>query len=268
MPEIWKDVCGYEGLYKVSNYGNVKTLYANPPKIMKPTRSSTGYYHLQLYKNGKSKTVAVHTIVTHAFLGNPYGKEVNHIDGDKSNNNVSNLEYVTKSQNQLHAIKHNLRPKSPMTGRFGADSPTSRIILQYDMNGNFLKKWVGISETARVLGINSSTISSCINGKGKSAGGYMWKPYLGGEIQDTIPPCTDKKKPIFKGRKKAVYPKNVKRNRKCKPIAQYSTDGNLIKIWDSYKYIEETYKNSNSNIYKCISGKVKTAYGFIWKFAE
>jgi hypothetical protein len=260
MPEIWKDVSGYEGLYKVSNYGRVKSLYTNPPKIMKQTRSSTGYYHIQLYKNKKPETVAIHVIVARTFLGDSNGKEINHIDGVKSNNNVSNLEYVTKSENQLHAIKLGLRSKSPMTGRFGADSPTSHTILQYDLNGNFLKMWVGISETARILGVDYNSISCCINGYNKSAYGYMWRRYMGGEIPQKIEPCSN--------RKKGVMPHNIKRNRKCRPISQYSTDGKLVKVWDSYKEIEKTYKNSNGNIYKCISGKSKTAYGYIWKFAE
>lgn len=260
MPEIWKDVFGYEGLYKVSNCGSVKSLYTNPPKDMKLTKSATGYYHVQLYKNKKPETVAVHTMVARAFLGAPNGKEVNHIDGVKTNNNISNLEYVTKSENQLHAIKLGLRPKSPMTGKFGADSPTSRTILQYDLSGNFIKMWVGISETARILGIDSSSISCCINGYNNSAHGYMWRLYTGGEIPQKIAP--------YPKRKKGVWPHNVKRNRKCRPISQHSPDGKLVKVWDSYKEIEKIYKNSNGNIYKCISGKAKTAYGYIWKYAE
>lgn len=194
MPEIWKDVFGYEGLYRVSNCGRVKSLYTNPPKDMKLTKSATGYYHVQLYKNKKPETVAVHTMVARAFLGAPNGKEVNHIDCVKTNNNISNLEYVTKSENQLHAIKLGLRSKSPMTGRFGADSPKSRTILQYDLNGNFLKMWVGISETARILGVDYKSISCCINGHNKSAYGYMWRRYMGGEIPQKIEPCPKRKR--------------------------------------------------------------------------
>ena len=260
MPEIWKDIIGYEGLYQVSNYVRIKSLYTNPPKTMKQVKSSTGYYHIQLYKNKRPETVAIHAIVARTFLGESNGNEINHIDGIKANNNLSNLEYVTRSENQLHAIHLGLRHKSPMTGKFGADSPTSRTILQYDLDGNFLKMWTGISETARSLGVGYSGISNCINGRNKSAYGYMWKSYTNGDIPQKIEP--------YKKRKNGVYPLDVKRNRKCKQISQYSADGTLIKVWESYKEIDKVYKNSNGNIFKCISGKAKTAYGYIWKYAE
>ena len=106
MQEIWKDIHDYEGLYQVSNMGNVKSLSPNlkhrkgkPNElIMHKTMSSTGYMHVQLYKNHKAITKLVHILVATAFIDNPENKpEVNHIDGNKRNNAIENLEWVTLS---------------------------------------------------------------------------------------------------------------------------------------------------------------------------
>lgn len=188
MEEIWKDIDGYEGIYCVSNLGrilsvkfgpkNVSTSASASPKIMKQSRSSSGYFHVQLYLNGESSTKLVHILVAKAFIPNPENKrEVNHLDGNKENNSANNLEWVTRSENQRHAIRMGLRPKSPMIGRRGELCPSSRPVLQYDLNGLFVKKWPGRPEAARYYGCSPSSISNCvIKGKG-SCLGFMWRDY-------------------------------------------------------------------------------------------
>lgn len=107
--ENWRWVPGYEHLYMVSDYGNVMSV--NPRKgsqPFKPLRLSScgsGYQKVVLRKDGQSSNVMIHRIVASAFLPNPEHKdEVNHKDGDKSNNSVSNLEWVTRSENQRHSV--------------------------------------------------------------------------------------------------------------------------------------------------------------------
>lgn len=129
--EIWKDVVGYENIYEVSNFGRIrtklrvifydrnlgrglekKTIY---PKIRKPKLNKhTGYLMVGLNGKGKSLNVTIHSMVARAFI-NDYGcgkkgnsKCVNHIDGNKMNNNLSNLEVVTIKENVLHAFEHRL----------------------------------------------------------------------------------------------------------------------------------------------------------------
>lgn len=119
MEEVWKDVKGYEGYYQVSNLGNIKSLeriiensgtrtgyYKIKERILKPreNKSRNGYYELSLRKDGKEKRFKVHRLVACAFIENPYNKpEVNHIDGNKSNNYASNLEWTTSKENKEHA---------------------------------------------------------------------------------------------------------------------------------------------------------------------
>ena len=109
--EIWKDIKEYEGLYQVSNLGRVKSLpkiqgrTLNKEIILKP-RKKNGYYQRALSKNKISKRFLVSRLVAIAFIPNPKNKQtVNHIDGNKLNNNIKNLEWNTRSENTLHAFR-------------------------------------------------------------------------------------------------------------------------------------------------------------------
>ena len=98
--EIFKDIEGYEGLYKVSNMGNVKSLKYGKERILKAGKNRGGYLYVFLYKDGKAKNYTVHKLVGNAFLSNPQGyKELNHKDEDKTNNNADNLEWCSRSYN-------------------------------------------------------------------------------------------------------------------------------------------------------------------------
>lgn len=108
--EVWRDVVGYEGLYKVSNKGNIYSVERRDTigrkcggRIMQPVCNSYGYPHLNLYKNGVMKQKKVHRLVLEAFVPNPNNyPEVNHRDEDKANNNVENLEWCTRKYNNNH----------------------------------------------------------------------------------------------------------------------------------------------------------------------
>lgn len=107
--EIWKDVDEYEGIYQVSSHGRVKRVAPGPStwpgRLLKPGRNTYGYLHVSLYRDGKEQTVAVHRLVAEAFLERPSPghNEVNHKNGDKTDNRVENLEWVTCSENHRHA---------------------------------------------------------------------------------------------------------------------------------------------------------------------
>jgi hypothetical protein len=108
--EIWKDVVGYEGLYQVSNQGRVKSFWIKDSgRVMKLGMGTGGYLCVNLRKDGKSKTVMIHTLVALIFIGvRPDGLQINHIDGVKTNNHISNLEYCTPAENIHHARKMGL----------------------------------------------------------------------------------------------------------------------------------------------------------------
>lgn len=111
MTEIWKDIEGYEGLYAVSNLGRVKSYdkwierksdkgYLMPGRMMKLIKITNGYITVSVRKNGNVKVLYVHRLVAQAFLDNPNGYgEVNHIDENKENNKVNNLEWCTRKYN-------------------------------------------------------------------------------------------------------------------------------------------------------------------------
>ena len=104
--EIWKDIIGSK-TYQVSNYGRVKNKITD--YILKPQLLSETYYGVRVDINGITKTVRIHCLVTEAFLGpRPYKYDINHIDGNKLNNRLDNLEYCSKSDNVRHAYKTGL----------------------------------------------------------------------------------------------------------------------------------------------------------------
>lgn len=112
MKEIWKDIKNYEGLYQVSNFGRVKRIGKSTGavcgRILKPAncvKTNYGIYQIVcLCINNKKTTHFVHRLVAEAFIPNPDNKpQVNHIDGNPSNNNISNLEWVSASENSIHA---------------------------------------------------------------------------------------------------------------------------------------------------------------------
>ena len=122
MIEEWKPIKNYEGLYEVSNFGRVKSLeryrisgrYKINMKykehILKPGKNGKGYLKLDLCKNGETKTHVVHRLVLSTFLGKS-DLEGNHKDGIKENNRLDNLEYMTRSENQIHAYRMGLQSK-------------------------------------------------------------------------------------------------------------------------------------------------------------
>lgn len=121
MKKNWKDIKGYEGRYQISNHGEIKSLERkiknsglfNTKEFLKKekfltfgTSKKDGYFIAYLYKESKRNCFCVHRLVAKHFIKNPMNKkEVNHKDCNKQNNNISNLEWVTSSENRIHAIK-------------------------------------------------------------------------------------------------------------------------------------------------------------------
>lgn len=120
MQEIWESVNGYEGLYEVSNLGRVRSLKrATTSGVVLKQTVKHGYMHVCLSKEGKPSTKSVHRLVAEAFIANPMDKPVvNHLDGDKTNNAVSNLEWATYSENELHSyMVLGKKPSRPWAGK-------------------------------------------------------------------------------------------------------------------------------------------------------
>lgn len=176
MEEKFLDIPGYEGRYQISNHGNVRSLnYQNTgkSKLLTPVKHHMGYLLVHL---GVKKIKMIHTLVAEAFIPNPEQKPfVNHIDGNKHNNDVSNLEWVTSKENMEHAIKTGLRDPHKNNKPMGDNNPTRRPILQYTLDGQFVKRWECISEAARQIGCNPSQINNNAVGRCKSCHGFIWR---------------------------------------------------------------------------------------------
>lgn len=168
--EIWKDIKGYENVYQVSTYGNVRSLDNTKNRKEKVLKSnlSRGYSKVDLYKNGIKKTFKIHRLVAETFIKNQDSKEtVNHINGIKTDNRVENLEWATCRENTQHAIINGLQDIKI--------NKSKRLINQYDLKGNFIKQFLGIGCAERSMGFSRGGISKCCRGSRKTAYGYVWR---------------------------------------------------------------------------------------------
>lgn len=163
--EIWDNVKGYEGLYLISSKGRLLSAPRNGTKkewhIVAP-HFVGGYIQYTLSKNNIKKEYKAHRLVASAFLPNRLHKpEVNHIDGNKHNNNLENLEWATSSENQLHAF-YTLKKQL-------------KSVIQIGKDGKSIKTWEAIKQASKELKISAADISKAAAGKRKSAGGFLWK---------------------------------------------------------------------------------------------
>lgn len=166
MTEIWKDIVyngeSYNG-YQVSDCGSIKSLNyhrSGKEKIMKCWKDRYGYYKIGLWKNGKQDFLFVHRLVAEAFIPNPENKPtVDHKDRNTLNNNKSNLRWADSE------IQNNNRDLSKML----------KPVLQYTLDGEFIREWESTREIERQLGFNHSGICMCCNGKLKKSYNFIWK---------------------------------------------------------------------------------------------
>lgn len=171
--EVWKGIKGYEGIYKVSNLGNVKSLkrltnihgketWIYSEKLLKPSKDKKGYLIVNLYKNKKCKSMKVHRLVALAFLKNPEFKRcVCHYDNNTSNNKIDNLYWGTDKENQKQAWDDGLH---------------KNLISVYSVDENGKRvKYKSQSEASKKTKIPQSNIWKCCEGLRHTAGGYTWE---------------------------------------------------------------------------------------------
>lgn len=169
--EVWKKIKGYD-FYEVSNYGNIRSLdrvivdsLGRNRKlkgcIRKQRISKQGYMRVNLYNGERIITERVHILIAKAFIENPENKpEVNHIDGNKKNNNVSNLEWCTRIENVHHMYKSNLKK--------------IKKVVQKDLDGNIINEFDSVYSVFKILGFPKSSIRNSIYRK-KDYNGFIWE---------------------------------------------------------------------------------------------
>ena len=163
--EIWKPVVGYEGLYEVSNWGRIKSIKFGKERILNPGTNSCGYLHVGLYKNGKRKIFLVHRLVAEAFIPNPNNLPcINHKDENKLNNSVENLEWCNSKYNNTYGTRIERISKK-----------LSKPVLQYTLDGVFVREWPSTMQAEREGGFNQAHIWMCCKGEQKTHKNFIWK---------------------------------------------------------------------------------------------
>lgn len=171
MNEEWRDIEGYEGLYQVSTCGRVRRINKDKRcpqyKYLNPY-VDFGYFKVILSANGVSKNHLLHRIIAKAFIENPLNKPcVNHIDGNKKNNSLNNLEWTTVQENTKHAFSHGLCDEMIKN--------SSKRIDQCDMNGKLIKTWNSFHEIERTLHFHATQICKQIRHRKGYAYGFIWR---------------------------------------------------------------------------------------------
>jgi hypothetical protein len=166
--EQQKDIIGYEGLYRATMDGMIYSLITN--KNLKPATDSCGYQTVTLVKDKKKSTKTVHRLIAKAFYGDSK-LDVNHKDGNKKNNQLNNLEFISKSQNTRHALAHGLFV--PNTIEIALKK--RKVVIQRDVNTNeIIKKYISAHQAARETGFNRGNISTCCR-QNKIMYNYKWQ---------------------------------------------------------------------------------------------
>lgn len=215
--------------YFVSNLGRFKNSFGTIMENYKVNEN--GYIRVNIY----NKTFILHRLVALTFLANPENKEtVNHIDGNKLNNSIENLEFATNKEQQLHKFS------------IGLGNNFTRQIKQYDLKGNFVKEFKSISDAAKSNNISKGAIQCVLSNKGKTAAGFIWK-------------YSEDKTPIIE----TTINKNKGRN-----VGQYDLNMNLLNVYESTADAGRKVNIHKNNIWGVISNFRKTAGGFIWKYLD
>lgn len=162
MEEIYKVIQEFDK-YEVSNTGNIRNVASH--KILIPWTNNKGYLVVGLRKNGKTYRVTVHRLVAQAFIPNPNNyPQVNHIDENKSNNNVINLEWCTNLENRRHG-----------TVRRRIGEHFRKPVEQLNFDNNVIRRFSSITEASSALHLDASTIGDCCRGIYSQSGGFKWR---------------------------------------------------------------------------------------------
>ena len=157
--ECWVEIPNFP-LYLVSTYGRI--MNHKTKRLLKPTKKPAGYLQVNLWKNNKGYTKDIHQIVYTSFTKDfdLYDYVINHVDGNKANNKLTNLEKITYKENNLHAV-YTIKTNN-----------CAKPVIQYDKNGNIIREFASIAQATRLTSI--SNISRAIK-SGRTAGSYYWK---------------------------------------------------------------------------------------------
>lgn len=241
--EEWRFIPNTDNLYMISNLGRVKSVDSVRPfkkgfktykgRIRRQFPNWQGYLACFVTNRKMERiSVRVHKVVCDVFIPNPNNYPcVNHKDEDKQNNRVDNLEHCTYAYNLSYGSRAGMK---------------DRPVLQYDLNGDYIKDFPSVKIAAQTVDVEPRCISNAIHGWTKSAGGYIWRFKKDGAPKE-INAHTD----------------NNKRKILC-----YTLDGNFVKEYDSLISAERELGIHYQSISDCCRGRVKKVKDFIFKYKE
>ena len=243
MEEIWRDVVGYEGLYKVSNLGNVFSNYVNRQLI--PGTTKDGYKYVFLSKNKEKRMKTIHRLVATSFLSNPNNfPVVNHKDENPANNNVNNLEWCTHLYNCTYNDAHIKRGQL-----------LAKHVYRYNKLGEIIEEYESVREVARILNASSGDIVDCCNGKLMTYLDSVWSYEI--ITADEV---------FNKFQQSHVNRKNNKKLSKI--VNQYDLNMNLIATYPSARETSRQLGISQSLISSVCRGEHTSTHGFIFRYVN
>ena len=252
MIEKWKDIKEFEGLYQISDKGNVKSLERYivmkngksrfyPEKILKHGKNNRGYHKVELYTlDSKKTTHLIARLVAEAFIENPNNlPEVNHKDENKKNNFINNLEWCTEIYNSNYGTKgQRISDKNSLT------------TYQYSLNGELITIYKSTLEAQRITGFDRVSIQQCCTNSLKTSNGFVWsyKELSQEEVINIV--------------------KSKKWDNKPKEILQIDNNGIVINQYSSLHDIKRKTGFDSSYISNCCRNKCNKAYGYKWVYKD
>ena len=255
----WRPIKGYEGYYSISSDG--RTWSHRNCRLLKPAKTRAGYLRVHLSLNGHVSAMSLHRLVAMAFIPNPDNKPtVNHINEVKTDNRVENLEWATMHEQNVHGTRiERVRAHTDFKNR-GIDYAAvaahhdyknlnrkqMKPVLQYDMDGNFIAKFDGVSEAARSVGVSAGFLCSVLRRNLRSCGGSQWR--------------------YFEGNTEAIDPIQPRKH-KLNPVVQLDMTGVVIAEFPSVKEAAKETGAHRSSISRCARGRGISAGGYKWRYA-
>ena len=243
IDEVWKDIDGYDGMYKISNLGNVYSKYIN--RNLKHGKTRDGYPYVMLHDNGKQKCNLIHRLVAQAFVPNPNNLPcVNHKDENTENYSVDNLEWCTVAYNNTYNDVHKKRTLK-----------ISQEVFGYNEHGKIIHHYCSAREAARQLGYQNTNISACCNGNLLTYKDIVWS-YSKLTKEEII-------KRFTKSKTHRVGNKN---NALSKPVNMFNINHKFIRQYPSAQEAGRDLHISSSLITGVCRGEHKSTHGFIFEY--
>ncbi|UCH92246.1 MAG: hypothetical protein JSV88_18375 [Candidatus Aminicenantes bacterium] len=234
--EEFKPITDYQGLYFVSNYGQVVSFHKKSPACLAYSKKN-GFFTVSLRLDGPQRLHYVHELVFNHFVGRQSGRRVVHKNGDTTDNHYRNLRSAKPSEKS----------------RRGFSRPKVHPILQFDKEGKFIRQYASIREASRAVRVSDRNISQCIKRKGKSAGGYQWRS--GSD-------------PRFSRKVRDIDPLPPRNSDKARTILQFHRNGKFIREYPSISGASRELKIDVATIVECARGKLHTAGGYQWYYRD